>query len=134
MKITTKLIIVSVLLLSVTILAQTDIPYLTGRVTDNAQILSPETKQSLSESLRDHENRTGNQIAVLTVPTIYEESIEENEIEHQGRRKNIQVLLAAQTMVDDPLRCRAAVLRYNYRVCPDNGARPVHIYVILVIS
>ena len=54
-----------------------EVPYLTGRVTDNAQLLSPEVKRSLSESLKAHEQRTGNQIAVLTIPTLDGESIED---------------------------------------------------------
>lgn len=54
-----------------------EVPYLTGRVTDNAQLLSPEVKRSLSESLKEHEQRTGNQIAVLTIPTLDGESIED---------------------------------------------------------
>ena len=44
-----------------------DIPYLTGRVTDNAQILSPETQKAIAARLKAHEERTTNQIAVLTV-------------------------------------------------------------------
>lgn len=54
-----------------------DIPYLTGRVTDNAQILSEETRQSITERLKAHEEKTTNQIAVLTVPTLGGEGIEE---------------------------------------------------------
>lgn len=54
-----------------------DVPYLTGRVTDNAEILSPEVKRSLSESLKAHEKRTRNQVAVLTIPTLDGESIED---------------------------------------------------------
>lgn len=54
-----------------------DVPYLTGRVTDNAQILAAETRRSLTESLKAHESRTGNQIAILTIPTLDGESIEE---------------------------------------------------------
>ncbi len=55
----------------------TDIPYLTGRVTDNAQVLSPQARKSLTETLKAHEGRTTNQIAVLTVPTLAGEGIEE---------------------------------------------------------
>ena len=58
-----------------------DIPYLTGRITDNAQLLSPTVSQSLSESLKAHEDHTGNQIAVLTIPTIDGESIEDYAVE-----------------------------------------------------
>ncbi|HHS12576.1 MAG TPA: TPM domain-containing protein, partial [bacterium] len=57
--------------------AQPDIPYLTGRVTDTARILSRETIQSLTETLKVHEERTGNQIAVLTISTLEGESIED---------------------------------------------------------
>lgn len=54
-----------------------DIPYLTGRVTDNAEILSETTRQLLTALLKDHEDKTSNQIAILTVPSINGESIEE---------------------------------------------------------
>jgi uncharacterized protein len=64
--------------LAATAIAQeADIPYLTGRVTDNAQLLSEETSRSLSESLKAHEERTTNQIAILTVPTLNGESVED---------------------------------------------------------
>jgi len=65
------------LLLKASILPAADIPYLTGRVTDNAQILSETTRQSLTAILKEHEDRTSNQIVILTVPTINGESIEE---------------------------------------------------------
>jgi uncharacterized protein len=64
-------------LATVSIAQEADIPYLTGRITDNAQILSEETNKSLSESLKAHEERTTNQIAILTVPTLNGESIED---------------------------------------------------------
>lgn len=54
-----------------------DIPFLTGRVTDNADILSKETRRTITESLKAHEQKTGNQIAVLTIPSLEGESIEE---------------------------------------------------------
>ena len=53
-----------------------DVPYLTGRVTDNAEILKPETRDRLTAALQAHEQKTANQIAVLTVPTIQGESVE----------------------------------------------------------
>jgi uncharacterized protein len=77
MKRTAITLILSVILLVASIAMAADIPYLTGRVTDNAQILSTETRRSLTESLREHESRTGNQIAVLTIPSLNGESIEE---------------------------------------------------------
>lgn len=57
--------------------AKPDIPFLVGRVTDNAEIIKESTRRTLTERLKAHETGTGNQIAVLTVPTIGDESIEE---------------------------------------------------------
>lgn len=54
-----------------------EVPYLTGRIVDNAQILSPETNLALTEKLRLHEEQTTNQIAILTIPTLDGESIED---------------------------------------------------------
>lgn len=54
-----------------------EIPYLTGRVNDNARILSDETRQLLSEILKEHEMRTTNQVVVLTIPSLEGESIED---------------------------------------------------------
>ena len=54
-----------------------DVPYLSGRVVDDAEILSPAARERLSAALKAHEDKTTNQIVVLTVPTIGQESIEE---------------------------------------------------------
>jgi len=64
------------IILATSIAAATNVPYLTGRVTDNAEILSASMRKTLSDRLRAHEDRTGNQIAVLTVPSLEGESIE----------------------------------------------------------
>lgn len=53
-----------------------EVPYLTGSVMDHAEILRPETRRRLAERLREHERKTTNQIAVLTVPTLRGESVE----------------------------------------------------------
>lgn len=53
-----------------------EVPYLTGRVNDNAQILTQETARMLSDTLAAHEQRTGNQVVVLTIPTLSGEDIE----------------------------------------------------------
>jgi uncharacterized protein len=55
----------------------TEIPYLTGRVNDNAHILSDSTRRSMSEKLKDHEIRTTNQVVVLTISSLNGESIED---------------------------------------------------------
>ena len=54
-----------------------DVPYLSGRVVDNAEILSPQTRDRLTEQLKAHEQKTTNQVVVLTVPTVGSDSIEE---------------------------------------------------------
>jgi len=54
-----------------------DVPYLTGRVVDDAEILKPATRETLTATLKAHEQTTTNQVAILTVPTIGGESIEE---------------------------------------------------------
>jgi uncharacterized protein len=54
-----------------------EIPYLTGRVVDNAQILTEQSRISLGEILKDHESKTTNQIVVLTIPTLDGENIED---------------------------------------------------------
>ena len=77
MKTTLTLYLLLLMLIALSIVLAADIPYLTGRVTDNAQILSETTRQSITESLKQHEDRTSNQIAVLTVPTIDGENIED---------------------------------------------------------
>ena len=53
-----------------------DVPYLSGRIVDNAEILGAETKRKLSEQLKTHEAETTNQIAVLTVRSLEGESVE----------------------------------------------------------
>ena len=52
------------------------IPPLTARVTDLTQTLSPAENQAIEAKLADWESRTGNQLAVLMVPTTQPEPIE----------------------------------------------------------
>jgi uncharacterized protein len=85
--------------------AQTaEVPYLTGRVVDNAEILSADTRKRLTEVMRQHEQKNGNQIAVLTVPTIHGESVEEYAVRvfdqwkfgEKGKDNGILVLVVPQ--------------------------------------
>ena len=77
--IVSRLIIAAMLAVPLACLAQpVDVPYLTGRVVDDAEILKPESRKQIAEALRDHEQRTTNQVAVLTVPTLLGESVEES--------------------------------------------------------
>jgi uncharacterized protein len=55
----------------------TDVPTLSGRVVDDAAILGFATRARLTTTLEAHERSTGNQIAVLTTPTIGGEPIED---------------------------------------------------------
>ncbi|MDR4495137.1 MAG: YgcG family protein [Nitrospirales bacterium] len=54
-----------------------DIPPLTGRVVDLAQILSPADRSNLNKSLAAHESETSNQVAVLILPSLEGEPLEE---------------------------------------------------------
>lgn len=81
-----------------------DVPFLTGRVVDNAEILKADTRKRLAEALRQHEQRTTNQIAVLTVPTLQGESVEEYAVRvferwklgQKGKDNGVLVVVAPQ--------------------------------------
>ena len=57
--------------------AQTEVPYLSGRVVDQAGILSVPARERIASMLKAHEAASGNQIAVLTVPALGGESVED---------------------------------------------------------
>jgi len=59
MKTSLKFFMLPILLMGSIMLTGAEVPYLTGRVNDYAQILSSETNQLLTEILKAHENRTG---------------------------------------------------------------------------
>jgi uncharacterized protein len=54
-----------------------EIPPLTGRVVDRAQILSSSDLAHLNDLLAGHESRTSNQVAVLILPSLVDEPLEE---------------------------------------------------------
>ncbi|HIG73965.1 MAG TPA: TPM domain-containing protein [Bacteroidetes bacterium] len=56
--------------------AQPDVPALTGRVVDRADLLSAETEAALTARLQAHEDSTTNQIVVLTLPSLNGEVLE----------------------------------------------------------
>jgi uncharacterized protein len=58
------------LVLFTAIVAAQDVPYLTGRVVDDAHILSDGARAQLASTLKAHEDATTNQVVVLTVPTL----------------------------------------------------------------
>lgn len=51
-------------------------PPLTGRVTDLARMLSPESQQQLEQKLAAFERETSNQVVVLTVPSLQGDDID----------------------------------------------------------
>ena len=54
-----------------------DVPPLTGRVVDLAHVLPNSTVESLMTQLAAHEARSSNQVAVLIIPSLEDESLEE---------------------------------------------------------
>jgi uncharacterized protein len=52
-------------------------PPLTGRVVDDANILSPATRSELTAMLERHEHSTGQQVVVVTLPSLQGYSIED---------------------------------------------------------
>ncbi len=53
-----------------------EVPFLSARINDYAAILKPETIRELEGLLKDHEARTTNQIAVLTIRSLEGENLE----------------------------------------------------------
>ncbi|WP_338771385.1 YgcG family protein [Massilia sp. METH4] len=56
------------------------VPELKARVTDQANLLTPQQRAALESVLADHETRTGSQIAILTVNSTAPEPIEQYSI------------------------------------------------------
>lgn len=73
-----KTILSSILLLVCTVTAvhALEPPPLKGRVNDYARLLAPQTAQTLEQKLAAFERETSNQIVLLTVPSLQDETIE----------------------------------------------------------
>ena len=54
-----------------------EVPFLSGRVTDLANLLSPETEERINQRLSRLEAAEGSQIAILTVPSLEGENLED---------------------------------------------------------
>lgn len=54
-----------------------EVPYLTGRVTDHAEVLSAAARERIALALKAHEDATTDQIAVLTVPSLEGSTVED---------------------------------------------------------
>ena len=57
--------------------AALDVPYLSGRVMDSAGLLSPSKAEQLADQLQLLEEETGAQVAVLTIPSLEGDSLED---------------------------------------------------------
>jgi uncharacterized protein len=64
------------LLLSTTVSVALNFPELTGRVVDEADLLSPAQETALTDMLEKHERKTSNQVVVVTVTSLQGISIE----------------------------------------------------------
>ncbi len=64
------LLLSSLLLVSFCCLAAPDFPALTGRVVDQANILSAQQKSELTSKLEQHEKATSNQVVVVTLSSL----------------------------------------------------------------
>ncbi|MBN1607904.1 MAG: TPM domain-containing protein, partial [Polyangiaceae bacterium] len=54
-----------------------EVPPLEGRVNDHAKLLSEQTRRSLTSMLARYEQKTGHQLAILTIPTLEGDPIED---------------------------------------------------------
>ncbi len=106
-------------------LAAVDIPYLSGRVVDDAQIISPAARERLTAAMKAHEDATGNQIAVLTVPTIQPDSIEDYTVKvfeawklgQKGKDNGVLVVVVPR---DHKMRIEVG---YGLSLCSPTGRR-----------
>jgi uncharacterized protein len=79
-----------------------DVPPLTGRVVDRAQVMPAELAAQLTRELEAHEARTGNQVAVLILPSLDGEPLESYshrvattwELGRKGTDNGVLVLIA----------------------------------------
>ncbi|WP_460117352.1 TPM domain-containing protein [Pseudomonas sp. S2_C03] len=56
--------------LALTARAELSFPALTGRVVDNAQMIEPSVREQLTQQLAAHESATGEQLVVVTIPSL----------------------------------------------------------------
>lgn len=54
-----------------------EVPFLTGRVNDQANLLTPEQRQRIEQKLAEFERQTTNQVAVLTVQSLEGDPLED---------------------------------------------------------
>lgn len=57
--------------------AAKEVPFLSGRVVDEANLISADARQRIEQKLAAYEQQTGNQIAVLTIESLEDEVLED---------------------------------------------------------
>src|SRR5688572_29748020 len=72
-----RLLLCWLFIASVDAYAQIEFPRLTGRVVDNAGLLSNATETTLTAMLEEHERATTNQVVVVTLDNLQGYTIEE---------------------------------------------------------
>jgi len=72
-----SLVLLAGALLAPAVLAEKAVPFLSGRVVDEAGMLSAAAKQRIEAKLADLEKQTGGQVAVLVVPSLDGEPLED---------------------------------------------------------
>lgn len=70
------LLVLAVLLAAAPVAAR-DVPYLSGRVVDEAGLIPADVRQRIEQKLAAYEQQTGNQVAVLTVESLEGDPIED---------------------------------------------------------
>lgn len=101
-----KIFLVSLLLLLIVVpaLSELEVPKLTQRVTDLAGILTPQQINILENKLAKFEEETSNQIAVLIIPSLEGEDLEDfsirvvekNKLGQAGKNNGVLFLIAVQ--------------------------------------
>ncbi|HKV07871.1 MAG TPA: TPM domain-containing protein [Thermoanaerobaculia bacterium] len=96
-------VLVLLLLLLPALAAALDVPSLEGRVNDRANLIPPDARQRIEQKLAGLEQRTGAQVAVLTIPSLEGDSLEDFSLRvaetwklGQAGKDNGALLLVAQ--------------------------------------
>ena len=71
------LALIAILALCTATARAADVPYLSGRVVDEAEIISPAVRDALTRTLKDYEDANGTQVVVLTIAGLAGDSIED---------------------------------------------------------
>src|SRR3546814_9740092 len=94
-----------------------------GRVVDAADLLSGEVEARIGETLQRHEEATGNQIVVATIPSLGGTTIEQYGVELGRRwgigpadRSNGAVLIVAPARSEEHTSELQSIMRISYAV------------------